>query len=90
MEPLAQCELMSLIIKGQEQELILSLAIFSTGLCFAVPSFVRTVRSQGASYEVLDRLAFFAEMNGIRTVFRWIYSIAFVSLLLTHLALAHG
>jgi hypothetical protein len=58
---------------------MISFAIFSTALCFAFPSFVGTVRSQGASYDVIDRLAFFSEMSGIRCVFRWIYAICFVS-----------
>lgn len=44
-----------------------------------MPSFIRAVRAQGAPYDVLDRLDFFTEMNGIRVLFRWVYAICFVS-----------
>lgn len=56
-----------------------SLACASIILCIVFPRFARTVESQGANYEVLERLHFFAEMNQIRTFFRVIYSVAFVS-----------
>ena len=55
------------------------LAGASTVLCLVFPRFVDNVRRQGATYEVLERLHFFAEMNQIRTAFRWIYSVCFVS-----------
>ena len=56
-----------------------SLAGASTVLCIVFPSFVESVKKQGAGYEVLERLHFFGEMNQVRTVFRWIYSVTFVS-----------
>jgi len=56
-----------------------SLAGASTVLCFVFPRFVESVKKQGATFEVLERLHFFAEMNQIRTVFRWVYSLTFVS-----------
>lgn len=61
--------------------LIFSLAGASITLCLVFPKFVSSVKNQGATFEVMERLHFFAEMNQIRTVFRCIYAIAFVSLL---------
>jgi hypothetical protein len=56
-----------------------SLALASFYLVLVFPSFIATTRRQGAAPEVLERLHFFAEMNQIRTVFRFIYAAAFVS-----------
>ncbi|WVF72759.1 hypothetical protein IAT40_007577 [Kwoniella sp. CBS 6097] len=56
------------------------LAIASVVLCLIFPSFLRTVKRQGATFEVIDRLHFFAEMNQIRTVCRLAYSIAILIL----------
>lgn len=48
-------------------------------LCLALPAFVSSVRQQGATADVLDRLNFFSEMNSMRAVFRTTYTICFVS-----------
>ncbi|WVQ99961.1 hypothetical protein IAU59_007104 [Kwoniella sp. CBS 9459] len=56
------------------------LAVASIVLCFVFPSFLRTVKRQGANFEVVDRLHFFAEMNQIRTVCRLAYSIGILIL----------
>ena len=56
-----------------------SLAIGSVVLCVVFPSFIRSVKAMGATFEVLERLSFFKELNEIRTVFRVIYALAFVS-----------
>jgi hypothetical protein len=55
------------------------LAGASITLCLVLPKFVESVKNQGATFEVMERLHFFAEMNTIRTVFRVIYSVSFVS-----------
>lgn len=55
------------------------LAGASITLCLVFPKFVTSVKNQGATFEVMERLHFFAEMNQIRTVFRCIYAVAFVS-----------
>ncbi|WWD19005.1 hypothetical protein CI109_103462 [Kwoniella shandongensis] len=56
------------------------LAVASVVLCVIFPSFLRTVKRQGATFEVLERLYFFAEINQIRTVCRIVYSICFIIL----------
>ncbi|WVQ81999.1 hypothetical protein IAT38_004126 [Cryptococcus sp. DSM 104549] len=60
--------------------LSIALASASIGLCIIFPKFLKNVRRQGASFEVLERLHFFAEMNELRTVCRVLYSIAFLIL----------
>ena len=52
----------------------------SVALCFVVPRFIESVRKQGATPDVMDRLYFFSEMNVLRTFFRVLYAVAFVSL----------
>lgn len=56
------------------------LAIGSVVLCVVFPSFIRSVKAMGATFEVLERLSFFKELNEIRTVFRLIYALAFTIL----------
>ncbi|KAK8854848.1 hypothetical protein IAR55_003587 [Kwoniella newhampshirensis] len=56
------------------------LASASVVLCFVFPSFLHTVKRQGATAEVLERLHFFSEMNQMRTVFRVMYAVAFLIL----------
>ncbi|WVW85657.1 hypothetical protein I302_107695 [Kwoniella bestiolae CBS 10118] len=56
------------------------LALASVVLCVIFPSFLRTVKRQGAGYEVLERLHFFREMNEIRTFCRVAYSVAILIL----------
>ncbi|GFZ49438.1 hypothetical protein JCM24511_07558 [Saitozyma sp. JCM 24511] len=63
---------------GSPISCLLALASFYLVLIF--PSFIATSRRQGAAPEVLERLHFFAEMNQIRTVFRFIYAAAFLIL----------
>ncbi|ODN78906.1 hypothetical protein, variant [Cryptococcus amylolentus CBS 6039] len=58
----------------------LVLAFASIALCIVFPSFLRNVKRQGASFEVLERLYFFSEVNEIRTVCRIVYSVSFLIL----------
>ncbi|WWC63253.1 uncharacterized protein I303_105853 [Kwoniella dejecticola CBS 10117] len=67
-----------LFVVGSSMSTLLALA--SGILCFIFPSFLRTVKQQGASFEVLERLHFFSEMNQIRTFCRVAYSAAILVL----------
>ncbi|WVQ74822.1 hypothetical protein IAR50_004429 [Cryptococcus sp. DSM 104548] len=67
-----------LFVVGGSMSLILAFA--SIALCIVFPSFLRNVKRQGASSEVLERLYFFSEMNEIRTVCRIVYSLSFLIL----------
>ncbi|WWD02536.1 hypothetical protein V865_000576 [Kwoniella europaea PYCC6329] len=67
-----------LFVVGSVMSMILALA--SIILCFIFPSFLRTVKRQGAGFEVLERLYFFSEMNQIRTFCRVAYSVAILIL----------
>ncbi|WWC90746.1 uncharacterized protein L201_005683 [Kwoniella dendrophila CBS 6074] len=67
-----------LFVVGSSMSTILAIA--SIILCVIFPSFLRTVKRQGASYEVLERLHFFSEMNDIRTFCRCAYSVAILIL----------
>ncbi|WWC71602.1 uncharacterized protein I206_105560 [Kwoniella pini CBS 10737] len=67
-----------LFVVGSSMSVLLALA--SGILCFIFPSFLRTVKNQGASFEVLERLHFFSEMNQIRTICRIAYSVSILIL----------
>ncbi|WRT68353.1 uncharacterized protein IL334_005329 [Kwoniella shivajii] len=67
-----------LFVVGSSMSTLLAFA--SLVLCLIFPSFLRTVKKQGANFEVLERLHFFSEMNQIRTVCRIGYSVAILIL----------
>ncbi len=52
----------------------------SIALCVVFPGFVESAQAQGATYEVLERLDFFAEMHEMRTFARVVYAVSYVSL----------